>query len=125
MQPVWRKRVRQLRRSEDRMSKKIKIRVVLIWWDDVKRICDDIKRKQEVLINDGEMNVKIEVEMSKRWELDMIFWVVWRMKYDWRKQVIMKVEVICKLVQRCMIASGLGFEDEMIDGRFNLEKEEN
>ena len=63
--------------------------------------------------------------MRKRWELDMIFWVVWRMRYDWRKQVIMKVEVICELVQRCMIASGLEFEDKMIDERFNLEKEEN
>ncbi len=71
------------------------------------------------------MNVEIEVEMSKRWELDMIFWVVWRMRYDWRKQVIMKVKVICKLIQRYMIASGLEFEDKMIDERFNLEKEEN
>jgi len=47
------------------------------------------------------------------------------MRYDWRKQVIMRVEVICELVQRCMIASGLGFEDEMIDERFNLGKGEN
>lgn len=30
VQSVWRERVRQLRRSEDRMSKKIEIRVVLI-----------------------------------------------------------------------------------------------
>jgi len=37
----------------------------------------------------------------------------------------MKVKVICELIQRCMIASGLGFEDEMINERFNLEKEEN
>ncbi len=47
------------------------------------------------------------------------------MRYDWRKQVIMKVGAICELIQRCMIASGLGFEDEMIDERFNLEKGEN
>ena len=37
----------------------------------------------------------------------------------------MEVGAICGLVQRCMIASGLGFEDEMIDGRFNLGKGEN
>ncbi len=48
-----------------------------------------------------------------------------RMKYDWRKQVIMRVKVICELVQRCIIASELGFEDEMIDRRFNLGLEEN
>ena len=50
----------------------------------------------------------------------MIFWVAWRMKYNWRKQVIMKVELIFRMVQRCMIALGSGFEDKMIDGRFNL-----
>ncbi len=63
------------------MSKKIKVRVVSIWWDDVKRICSDVERKQEVSINDGEMDVEIEVEMSKRWELDMIFWVAQSVRY--------------------------------------------
>ncbi len=125
VQPVWRERVRQLRRSEDRMSKKIEFRVVSIWWDDVKKIYSDVEREQEVLINDDEIDAEIEVEMSKRWESDMIFWVAQRMRYNWRKQVIMKVEAICELVQRCMIASGLGFEDKMIDGRFNLGKGEN
>ncbi len=107
------------------MSKKIKIRVVSIWWDGVERICGGIKRKQEVLINNGETDAGIEVKMSKRWESNMIFWVVQRMRYNWRKQVIMKVKVICELVQRCIIASGLEFEDKMIDERFNLEKGEN
>jgi hypothetical protein len=37
----------------------------------------------------------------------------------------MGVEAICELVQRCIIASGLGFEDKMIDERFNLGLEEN
>ncbi len=98
VQPVWRERVKQLRRSKDRMSKKIKVRVVSIWWDGVERIYSDVKRKWEVLINDGEMDAGIEVEISKRWELNMIFWVAQRMRYDWRKQVIMKVKAICELV---------------------------
>jgi len=58
------------------MSEKIWVRVVLIWWDDVERIYSEIKRRWEVLIDDGEMDVKIEVEMKKKWELNMIFWVV-------------------------------------------------
>ncbi len=66
VQPVWRERVRQLRRSEDRMSKKIEARVVLIWWDGVERICSGVKREWGVLINNGETDAEIEVEMSKR-----------------------------------------------------------
>jgi len=125
VQPVWRERVRQLRGSEDRMGKKIGARVVSIWWDGVGRICGGVGRGWGVLINDGEMDAGIGVGMGKRWGSDTIFWVARRMGYDWRKQVIMGVGAICGLVQRCIIASGLGFEDEMIDGRFNLGKGEN
>jgi len=57
------------------MSKKIEVRVVLIWWDSVERIYSGIKRRWEVLINDGKTDAGIEIEMSKRWELNMIFWV--------------------------------------------------
>ncbi len=71
---------------------------MLIWWDSVERIHSGVKREWEVSIDNGEIDVKIEVEMRKRWESDMIFWVVWRMKYDWRKQVIMKVESIFRMV---------------------------
>ncbi len=85
VQSVWEKREWQLRRSEDRISKKIKVKVVSIWWDGVKRIYSDVKRRQEVSIDDGETDVKIRVEIKKRWGLNMIFWVAWRMKYDWRK----------------------------------------
>ncbi len=120
VQLVWEKRKWQLRRSKDRMSKKIEVRVVSIWWDDVERIYNNIKREWEVLIDNGETDVEIEVEMKKKWELNMIFWVVQRMRYDWRKQVIMKVELIFRMIQRCMIALGSGFEDKMIDERFNL-----
>ncbi len=102
------------------MSKKIEVRVVSIWWDSVERIYSDIKRKWEVLIDNGETDVRIEVEMRKKWELNMIFWVAQRMRYDWRKQVITEVESIFRMVQRCIIALGLGFEDKMIDERFNL-----
>ncbi len=66
VQSVWRERVRQLRESEDRMSKKIEVRVVSIWWDGVEKICSGVKREWGVSINNGEMNVRIEVEMSKR-----------------------------------------------------------
>ncbi len=66
MQSVWKEREWQLRRSKDRMSKKIEARVVSIWWDGVERIYDDVKRKWEVLIDNGETDVGIEVEMRKR-----------------------------------------------------------
>ncbi len=66
VQPIWEKRKWQLRRSEDRISKKIEARVVSIWWDGVERICSGVKREQEVLIDDGETDAGIEVEMKKK-----------------------------------------------------------
>lgn len=100
MQLIWEKKEQQSRRSEEKMSEKTQVKVVSIWQDSIERICNNIKSKWEVSIDDDKTNEENKFEMKRRWELNIIFEEVWRMRYDWRKQIIMRVETIFSMIQK-------------------------